>query len=174
MSVRPKAYRQCLIFVLVAVGLAGLFGSHCGSKKARIAFNGSPSAPIGFYWLTMKQPERGDLAFVQLPAVLEAYLVERRYLPAPMPVLKMISAVTGDRFCRNGSLIFINGRIVATALSEDTAGRPMPAWTGCSVLQDDEVVMLMPHPKSFDSRYFGPLSRRHILKVATPIWIWPI
>jgi conjugative transfer signal peptidase TraF len=138
----------------------------------RIAFNGSQSAPIGFYLLSKKEIGLGDLVLTRLPVAAEQLIAARGYLPSPMPVFKEVVALAGDRFCRFGTLVHLNDAVVATALRTDLAGRELPRWQGCKVLSGNEVALLMPHPRSFDSRYFGPIFRDNVIGVATPIWTW--
>jgi conjugative transfer signal peptidase TraF len=164
--------RRFYIFVIMAAGLIGLCFEPV-DERAWIAFNGSASAPIGFYWLRDGRPRLGDLVFVKLPQDLESWVVDRTYLPTAMPMLKRVSGITGDQFCRFGGLVFVNGFVVATALRRDSMARPLPVWNGCVGVPENAVVLLMPQqPKSFDSRYFGPISRDQILKIATPMWTW--
>jgi conjugative transfer signal peptidase TraF len=153
--------------VLVSVAMLG-FRVHA----PLIAFNGSRSAPIGFYLLSERQVGVGDLVLTRLPVLTEQLITARGYLPSPMPVFKKVAAVAGDRFCRLGQLVHVNDATVATAILTDFTGRELPRWQGCKVLKDNEIALLMPHPRSFDSRYFGPIFRDEIISVATPIWTW--
>ncbi|MFG0548049.1 S26 family signal peptidase [Pseudomonas sp. YQ_6] len=53
----------------------------------------------------------------------------------------------------------INGVLVARLLRRDRQGRALPAWHTYRRLVGDELLLLSStNPKSFGSRYFGPLS----------------
>jgi len=67
--------------------------------------------------------------------------------------------------------VTINGRVVARAKTADQAGRPLPFWSGCFRLAPTDVFVLSQDPDSFDSRYFGPVQRRHIVGTAVPVWV---
>jgi type IV secretory pathway protease TraF len=82
-----------------------------------------------------------------------------------------VAAGAGDVVCRHGALITINGRAVAQARLTDTAGRPLPAWSGCIRLADTQVFVLAVDPDSFDSRYFGPVDGANVLGTASPVWV---
>jgi conjugative transfer signal peptidase TraF len=166
---------RCRRFWILAIMTTGMIGLcfEPVTEKAWIAFNGSASAPIGFYWLRGGRPRLGDLVLVKLPKDLESWVVERTYLPAAIPMLKRVSGITGDQFCRFGGFVFVNGLVVASALRRDSMARPLPVWNGCVGVPENAVVLLMPRQsKSFDSRYFGPILRDQIIKIATPIWTW--
>lgn len=60
---------------------------------------------------------------------------------------------------------------MAQAKLADTAGRPLPAWSGCIRLPDTQVFVLAADPDSFDSRYFGPVDRANVLGTALPVWV---
>jgi conjugative transfer signal peptidase TraF len=162
-----KAPELIFLFAFVSSVVLGL-----RAHAPLIAFNGSRSAPIGFYFLSKRNVHPGDLVLTRLPEPIQRLITTRGYLPSPMPVLKKVVAVVGDRFCRFGTVVSLNEAVVATALLEDFAGRELPRWQGCKVLADNEVALLMPPPRSFDSRYFGPIFRDQIISVATPIWTW--
>lgn len=140
-----------------------------------VIYNASGSAPLGFYQLENRVPQRGEIAVIQPPPIIELILVARGILPASVPLIKQIAAAGGDEVCRsdepNGT-IAINGKVVAETFEKDRDGRPLPAWKGCMRLIEGEFFLLQPHPLSFDSRYFGPVLRCDILGVARPIWTW--
>jgi conjugative transfer signal peptidase TraF len=164
------------IIVMAAISAANIAMLVSLSAHApRIVYNASGSAPLGFYYLENRLPDRGEIAVVKPPPLLEALMTERGILPATVPLLKQIIGAGGDEVCRSGKsagALAVNGRIVAEVLDRDRESRPLPSWDGCIRLVDGEFFLLQPHPRSFDSRYFGPVSRCDILGVAQPIWTW--
>ncbi|MDH2380725.1 S26 family signal peptidase [Bradyrhizobium sp. CER78] len=140
-----------------------------------VVYNGSGSAPLGFYRLENRLPERGEMAVIEPPALVELMLVARGLLPPSVPLIKQIAAAGGDEVCRsdepNGT-IAINGKVVAETFEKGRDGRALPAWKGCMRLIEGEFFLLQAHSNSFDSRYFGPVLRCNVLGVARPIWTW--
>jgi type IV secretory pathway protease TraF len=72
--------------------------------------------------------------------------------------------------CRHAAMVTVNGHAVAWAHRADESGRALPRWTGCVTLTGAQVFVLSAVPGSFDSRYFGPVERVHVLGVGRPIW----
>jgi conjugative transfer signal peptidase TraF len=135
-----------------------------------LLWNISPSVPTGLYALLARLPPTGALAVIRLPNPFRTLADTRGYLPAGALLIKRIAARPGDIVCRHGVTIAVNGRIVARARTADGADRPLPRWSGCSLLTASRVFVLSPHPDSFDGRYFGPLDRRDVLGTALPMW----
>jgi len=140
-----------------------------------IVYNASGSAPLGFYYLENRLPVRGETALVMPPPLIELLISSRGILPANVPLVKQIGAIGGDEVCRAKEptgTIAINGKVQAEVFEQDREGRPLPSWEGCIHLVDGEFFLLQPHPHSFDSRYFGPVTRCDILGVVHPLWTW--
>jgi conjugative transfer signal peptidase TraF len=136
-----------------------------------LVWNASASAPIGLYavdpWATI---DVGDQVIARLPIRWRTFADGRCYLPKAVPAVKRVAAANGDRVCARRRTIFVNGRAIAERLPRDGAGRPMPAWTGCLVLDPSHVFLLMPAVGSFDGRYFGMTRRPDVLGRAIPLW----
>ena len=122
-----------------------------------LLWNTTASVPVGLYVVTRAAPKLADLLAIRLPSALEAFAVSRAILSPNTPILKPVAAVAGDRVCRFGATVTINGRPVAIARRLDRYGRCLPLWEGCQRLSASQVFILAPHPHSFDGRYFGPL-----------------
>ena len=131
----------------------------------------SASAPLGLYRIEPdRDPPRGALVAVAPPERLGRWMAERGYLGRDVPLLKHVAAKAGQRVCRIGAKVSIDGRAVAVALIRDRIGRPLPAWQGCRTLAAGELLLLNPdHPDSLDGRYFGPLPASTVLGRAIPI-----
>lgn len=125
----------------------------------KFAYNASPSAPVGFYWVGSGPIRRDDYVAAVLPEATATLAAHRGYLPIGVPVIKRVAGLAGDRVCRAGAEVRINGALAAMAHDRDLAGRPLPVWSGCRVLADGELFLLNAHPGSFDGRYFGSLHR---------------
>lgn len=126
-------------------------------------WNVTPSVPTGLYIVRPRPIVKGDIAAVALPKAVADFAHERRYLPRDVPALKVVFATAGDMVCRKGTIISVNGTIVATAKLADPQLRPMPTWHGCYLLRQSEVFLLNSHPDSFDSRYFGVVDASHLI-----------
>ncbi len=137
----------------------------------RLVWNASASAPIGPYRIQPDaDPPLGTLVAIAPPPHLGRWMAARGYLGENVPLLKHASAKAGQRVCRIDSVVSVEGRVVAVALTRDRLGRPLPVWRGCRTLGADELFLLNPaHPDSLDGRYFGPLPASAVLGRAVPI-----
>jgi conjugative transfer signal peptidase TraF len=169
-SLRTSVAVLAAISMAYVVTLVGL-----GVHAPAIVYNASGSAPLGFYYLDHRLPSRGEVAVVRPPPMLAASMAAHRMMPAGVPLVKQVTALGGDEVCRSrepiGTLT-VNGKVVAEVQDQDREGRPLPDWEGCIRLVEGQFFLLQPHPHSFDSRYFGPVSSCDILGVARPVWTW--
>ena len=110
------------------------------------------------------------MVIARVPAAWRRLAAVRRYLPTNVPLVKRVAAGAGDRVCASGRRVQVNGRPIVERRAVDGAGRPMRWWTGCVVLDEGALFLLMDSPDSFDGRYFGPTLRRDIVGGARLIW----
>jgi conjugative transfer signal peptidase TraF len=162
--------------VIVAASFALSFAAIAVTDPLpRLVWNASASAPIGLYQIQPdRDPPLGALVAATPPPHLGRWMAARGYLGENVPLLKHVTAKAGQRVCRIGSFVSVDGRPVAVALSHDRAGRPLPVWRGCRTLEIGELLLLNPaHPDSLDGRYFGPLPTATVLGRAIPILTRP-
>lgn len=160
--------------------LAGLVGSALVALAAplvfdpapRLVWNASASAPVGLWRIRPGAPIRvGDNVLAEPPPAARRLAAQRHYLPANVPMIKAVAAVSGDTACAVGASIQVNGRPVARRRVADRTGRKLPWWSGCQRLSGGAVLLLNPAPDSFDGRYFGPVGKGAIIGRATPLWL---
>jgi conjugative transfer signal peptidase TraF len=164
-----------------AIGLLASFTLGCAALGLGVRYNGTPSFPSGFYMVTGKHAEKGDLVLVDIPAlpVLEM-AKERGYLNvAYSPVgriMKRLVGVAGDRVTIDSTGVAVNGIRLKNSvpLEHDAAGRPLVCYQLAGyVLGPGEVLLMSDYnPASFDSRYFGPLHSTTIESVVRPLLTW--
>ena len=138
----------------------------------KLIWNASPSVPLGLYSIEpARHLEITDLVAVRTPEPLASFMAERRYLPRGVPLMKRVAGLTGQRVCRNGAYITIDGIDMGEALVRDRAGRALPSWQGCRRIADGEIFLMnWAAPDSMDGRYFGPLATNSIIGRAIPLW----
>lgn len=159
--------------VIAGSGVALLAAPALVPPLPRLVWNATPSAPIGLYRVEPHaSPRRGELVLITTPPSLARLFAARGYLPANVPLLKRIAAQPGQRLCRSGNRVTVDGRVVAVALDHDRRGRPLPVWHGCRTLRSNELFVLSPGVRdALDARYFGPLPRAALVGIATPLWL---
>jgi len=168
-----SAQRASLVLVFSLLGLFQVF------EWFGLVVNTSPSLPIGLYIRT-RDANANLVEFC--PAEPFATLAVRRgYREAgncpdgAAPLLKPVVAMSGDlvEFSANG--ITVNGVLLRNTapLPRDTKGRPLEAWPSGSyfIARGTVWVASSYNPRSFDSRYFGPVSAAAIRHHVKPLLV---
>ena len=136
-----------------------------------LVWNASASVPIGLYAVERTQLRVANLVVARPPEPLASLLADRGYLPRGVPLLKHVSALSGQSVCRNSLAVTIDGAAIGEARERDSRGRPLPSWQGCRFVSADEVFLMnRQSADSFDGRYFGPLPASSIIGRAVPVW----
>jgi len=137
----------------------------------RLLWNASASAPLGLYRVRKTDhPHVGQLVAILPPEPLARWMAGRHYLPEGVPLLKHVSALPGQRICRNGVTITIDGKSIGTAKLRDSRGHALPVWRGCRTVPANALFLMNPSIRdSLDGRYFGTLPADTMLGQAIPI-----
>ncbi|SBW13912.1 putative membrane protein [Brucella sp. 10RB9215] len=142
------------------------------ATPTKLIWNATASAPIGFY--TVEPADRievPDLVAVMPPEPLAAFMVGRGYVGRGVPLLKRIVGLPGQRVCRTGRAITVDGIEMGEALERDRIGRELPDWQGCRVIAPGEIFLLNWEVRdSLDGRYFGPIPANSVIGRAVPLW----
>jgi conjugative transfer signal peptidase TraF len=152
--------------------------------------NGSPSLPRGLYlelpegWQG-RAPAPGDLVLACAPPAAAELARRRGYLgdgPCAARAAggaamlgKLVLAAAGDEVVFGPGGLAVNGRPVAgsRALACDRLGRPLAHYRfGRFRLAPGEVWLFAPyHPRSYDSRYFGPVAESALRGRLLPVLV---
>lgn len=137
-----------------------------------LVWNASASVPIGLYAVQpIGKLAITDLVVARPPEALESWLVERRYLAHGALLIKRVAALPGQRICRNGRAVTIDGIEMAAAQEHDHVGRPLPTWSGCRSVASGQVFLLnWDEPSSLDGRYFATIPSENLIGHAVPLW----
>jgi type IV secretory pathway protease TraF len=115
--------------------------------------------------------KRGDIIAMPMNAPAKEYLGKKLGYPKDTMLIKQVAGLSGDVMCRHGTTVTINAQTVHAA-RRDTSGVLLPYWNGCHVLLRDEVFLLGDHPGSFDSRYFGPVTKSELSGTYKAVMTW--
>ena len=162
---------------LIAIGVGISAFAVCGLIGLRI--NSSPSLAIGLYLAT--SANRANLVEFCPAEPFAGLAIERGYRDAGVcrdgaaPLLKPVVAKSGDLVNDSARGISVNGNLLPNTapVPVDTRGRALTPWPfGTYVVQPGTVwVASSFHPRSFDSRYFGPVQvsaiRDHVRALLT-------
>jgi conjugative transfer signal peptidase TraF len=153
-------------FIVVALW----FGAFLVCEAIGVRVNTSPSLPAGVYRVTTDAT--ANLVEFCPNEPYASFASERGYRSkgncpdAASPLMKPVIARAGDIVTVSNSGLAVNGWLVPNTapMRLDTHHRPMIAWpTGVYPVQAGVVwVASSYNPRSFDSRYFGPIRTAEI------------
>ncbi len=163
--VRRSPLRRPGVLVMASLGLASVvaLALPVAAGSAQLVWNVTPSAPAGLYRIVREPWSRGDRVVVLPGEMLGADLDRRGVLANGRLLIKRVAAVAGDRVCRQGAEVSINGEPAAKARDVNSDGLPLPSWQGCITLGDGQVFLLGDTPGSYDGRYFGVTGTREVV-----------
>lgn len=162
--------RRILAVALLAV--TGIAATSATDMPLRLVWNATASAPVGFYTIEpADQIEVPELVAIIPPEPLAGFMVGRGYVGRGVPLLKRVIGLPGQRVCRTGHTITVDGVEMGDALDRDRIGRALPVWQGCRVIADGQLFLMnIDVPDSLDGRYFGPVPASAAIGRALPLW----
>ncbi len=169
-------WREILV-VFVSLVVLGLT-AYLATAKIWLVYNATPSLPEGFYQLDRLDHSveardlDGKLVWLELPPALQKEIESRHYIPRGARLAKRVVGLPGDRWCVRDGRWSIEGQDMGPVFESDTRGRPLGHPTGCHLLSNDEFLVATELPRSFDSRYFGPVERRALIGTLEDAWTW--
>ena len=169
-----QAIGSRVVLATTATITIALAAASVSGQPRWLYYNRTESAPHGWYLhRNALALHTGDLVFARLPDDAARVASDRRYLPLNVPLIKQIAAVEGTEVCVLNGKVLVAGLSAGVVLERDGAGRPLSAWMGCRMLGKHELFLLgASRTASFDSRYFGPVTREAVLGKAIPLWTW--
>lgn len=158
----------CLPLLFALMVSFGLF-----YRTPVILYNPTESAPKGWYFLDRSPDiEVGDMVAAFLPEDAGLLASERNYLPPNIPVIKTVWAGAESEICVTDNVVHIDGKPPLVPLPFDSQERAMPVLPeGCKSISADHYFLVSERIEtSFDSRYFGEVSRSLIVGKARLFW----
>lgn len=152
-----------------ALTLAVLAAQPTINPSPILIWNASESVPIGWYFVSKRQPLIGEIAVIRPAGWVRTYASTRGYLPIKALLLKPVFAAQSSIICRFGPYVFVDGKHVAKAIIMDKKHRRLPVWKGCKALKPLQYFVIGRHRDSFDSRYFGPIEKSQVVGTAFPL-----
>lgn len=146
-----------------------------------IRINASPSLPLGLYIVT-SDPKASLVEFCPAEpfgslAATRGYRTKGSCPDGATPLMKPVVARAGDHVLVTAQGLSVNGKLLPNTAPRgtDTMGRPMPSWpVGSHRVMPGTVWVASSHnPRSFDSRYFGPVAMSSISVHLRPLFTEP-
>ncbi len=169
--------RQAAAGKLLAAVAVTLIGTLQTFDLAGLRINTSPSLPVGLYMTT--SGHGANLIEFCPASSFGSMALQRGYRSAGSckdggaPLLKPVIAKPGDVVDVSATGLEVNGRKVPNTapMTADIKGRPLAAWpSGRYAVRPTEVWVASPfNSRSFDSRYFGPVSMATIREHLRPL-----
>lgn len=161
MTVAQPRSTKYLRMIVVAVLLLLLVTSMVASFGYGFTYQPSNSMPKGLYvLLPVRQPLHvGEVVLFDPPDRAKKFLQVHHWLPSSTQLMKPVLARYGDMVCIRHGQVYINHKMEAPVLKEYAVGHLLPTLSFCRVLAQNEYWLMSTHiTRSFDSRYFGPVS----------------
>jgi len=135
--------------------------------------NETPSMQKGLYIRIgdAQRLKRGEIVAMPMPKNAKDYLVEKLGYPTDTLLIKRVAALPGDIVCRQAGNLTVAGKTLQ-AKARDRHGNVLPNWQGCHQLSNERIFIQGDHLGSFDSRYFGPVSRHALSGTYRQVLSW--
>lgn len=158
------------------LALAPVFGTFALFKAADLRINTSASLPVGLYIVS------ADGSFVEFCPEDHGLSAQRHYrakgacADGAAPLLKPVIGRPGDEIVLSPAAIAVNGELLSHTgpLDHDSDGRPLPRWPLGHYTVPSGMLWVASsyNPRSYDSRYFGPIPERSVRARLRPLIAW--
>lgn len=167
---------------MAAIAFAAAIAIAAGKASGIRISTTDSAAPAGVYRIVGHEVKRGVLVAACLPVSIAKLGVARGYLRTgdcpgdAEPVDKIVGALPGDQVDVEPDSVSINGVRFPDSASapRDSAGRPLAhvTWGERRVAAGQVWLFGFNDPRSWDSRYFGPVPLAAIRGELRPVVTW--
>jgi len=156
--------------------LTPVLGTFALFRVADLRMNTSVSLPVGIY---MVSPKGNLVEFCPDDQGLSAGRHYRARGVCPdgaAPLLKPIAGTPGDHIAVSSAGVTVSGRLLPNTapLSRDSEGRPLAHWPfGSYTIPPGSLWVASSYsPRSYDSRYFGPIRESAVRARLRAVLAW--
>ncbi|WP_339145287.1 conjugative transfer signal peptidase TraF [Pseudoalteromonas galatheae] len=147
------------------------------SFSAGIRVNYTESYPTGLYIVSSSTPKKGDLVnFCPPDSAVIRFAYTHRLVTTGFcehgygQLMKAIVATTGDTIETTPYGLRVNGHLLKNSKPLNVDGLSIYTAHKYTLLKDEVLLMSTFNPTSFDGRYFGVISTKHITEVVEPLF----
>lgn len=160
--------------------MAAFLSLACWAAQFWLVVNTSESFPPGLYRKQRISPHKGDLVLFCPPdrpifhEAMRRGWIDHGLCPSGTGyMIKRIAAAEGDHVEMSVAGVSVNGTALENSARRIDTGDeiPLPFFHN---LQHSEVLLMSPHPLSFDGRYFGIVHTGAIRAVLHPVLLWEV
>ena len=154
---------------LIALALFAVIASQF---HFRLTYQYSKSMPKGWYFIEPLPTHihRGDILVFTPPKSIQPFLYHHKWINEHTWMMKRALGLPGDFVCTRDQTLFINHQVIGKILTEYKPGFVLPQLPLCQKLAPNHFMMISTYIKrSFDSRYFGPVTRSNLYGKAIPL-----
>jgi signal peptidase I len=136
----------------------------------KVAIQPTESMPKGIYRiLPPEHIHKGDIVIFEFPESV-AHMKSRMWVPSESGLLmKPVQGVLNDQITVTTDSVYINDIYFGEVKTQDRQELPLPIFKGRHLIKKDFYFVASRHKNSFDSRYFGLITRSTIQGIAKPI-----
>lgn len=156
-----------LIFALATI----LFISLIHSEGYGFTYQVSRSMPRGFYFIKpVHRLRHGDIVIFHPPTLALTFLIQKGLVPENGILMKNVMGIPGDYVCKKNHRIWINHRYIAPVYIHGLNQEYLPSKPFCQTLTKNQYLLMSTYiSRSFDGRYFGPVSKSRIIGKAIKV-----
>lgn len=165
-----------LFFSLLFIGLLNLGTSTIKKAGYHLTYSATSSMPRGFYLVTpQKKFTHHEVVEFRPPLHILNLIQENHWLPPNGSMIKYVFAVPSDHVCIHHQTLWVNHKKIAPIYKFYAPNKLLPQTKICGRLQEGQYLLLSTeNERSFDGRYFGPVSQQKILGRAKILVGWNI
>lgn len=159
--------RLVLLLALVLASAAGLALQH-------VSITLTPSVKYRIWWLSydIEQVRHGQYVLFRLPLEKMKGMTVSESVRQGQDVraIKRVGCDEGEMLRRRGRAFYCGEEFLGTAKEKSSAGKPLVPADVTGEIPRGQVFLIGDSPDSFDSRYFGLVSKDRYLAWARPIF----
>lgn len=150
-----------LFFIALMAGTVHIIATH----GYHLTYSNSISMPKGFYLIVPATIlHRNDVVEFLPPQQAQEYLATKHWAPNNGHLLKHVMGIPGDWVCNSNNAVWINNQKIGPIFQFYAPNKPLPQNHFCGKLKINQYLLLSDKiARSFDGRYFGPITKDQII-----------